>query len=192
MRTEILRDPEAARLEAAGLVRKVGDVPYKLGLDGDPGKLFAEGYGNCVRKHLYIASKLEDFDYSVTDIGIALFDWRSFRIPPGVINKLKDPIDTHPFLYVQNLGGKEIIIDVAWDLGMPEGFPVSFWDGIRSTGLGVKPIEIRREKYSLFKARASFFMAVNQVRGRIGQTRATPFNDAFNDWIGRGEKSLFS
>lgn len=179
------KNVEFARIEAIGLFTRVRDVPYKLGLDGNPAKLFLENRGNCVRKILYFAPKLSRLGYEVTGLGVAVFDWREFDIPGEIISKLKNPIDTHAFLYAKNLSGKEISLDPAWDLKMPNGFPKSIWDGENATDIGVNPISLSRKNLDIFKIRALLSVAAERTRAIAHLKGRTPFNDAFNNWLGR-------
>ena len=84
---------------------------------------------------------------------------------------------------MKNLEGKEILIDVTWDSGMPLEFPVSSWDGERSTAIGVIPLLTTRENYSLFRNRIALFGAVAKTRILVTGRKPTPFNDAFNKWV---------
>lgn len=162
------------------LFEKVRDIPYTLGLDGDPNKLFVENVGNCTRKHLYLVPRLQSLGYRIT-LGIAEFDWRELPIPSEITRLLKDPIDSHLFLYT-TFDGNETVVDATWDSGMPQGFAVNTWSGHENTQIGVPTIKIYRESYHLLKARALMGAAVRTLRQ---DRRPTPFNDAFNEWLHR-------
>lgn len=174
-------DKEIIFNRASEVFGKVRDIPYILGLDGNPNRLLVENVGNCTRKHLYLLPRLQALGYKVT-VGIAEFDWRELPIPIEITNLLKDPIDTHLFLYA-SLDGNETVVDATWDFGMPQGFPVNAWDGYNSTQIGVSPIKIHRENYQVLKARALASAARRSIRQ---DRKPTPFNHAFNNWLHRG------
>jgi len=180
---ELEKNPEIVKQEAVKLVNDVREIPFRMGMDGNPNKLVSEGYGNCVRKHLYLAPRLQNLGYQIAGIGIATFDWRKFNIPEEIISKLRDPIDSHTFLYLKNLEGKEILVDVTWNPEMPPGFPISSWDGEHSTAIGVTPLSITKENYDLFRNRVALFGVIRETRILVAGKKPTPFNDAFNKWI---------
>ncbi len=176
-------DREIIIRQASRLFTYVRDVHYMLGLNGDPKKLFIEHAGNCTRKHLFLLPRLQSLGYRVT-LGIAEFNWRDMPIPSNILSLLKDPIDTHLFLYVSR-GNDEIVLDASWDKGMPNEFVVNEWDGSNSTPLGVPAINIRKENYTLFRAHAVAGTSIGFIRDSLNRNRPTPFNDAFNNWLGR-------
>lgn len=182
---ERLVSQEEQRQEAVALYKKVRDVPYKLGLDGDPTKLFREGYGNCVRKLLYLAPRLGPLGYKVTGVGVAVFDWKELPIPKDITRLLRDSEDLHPFLYIKNHLGTEISLDASWDSKMPDDFRKLDWDGIDSTGLGVLHNHMFRESLGMVGIRVLLSLTAKEVRKVSGAKRDTPFNDAFNKWLGR-------
>jgi hypothetical protein len=158
------------------LFAQVRNIPYRLGLDGDPNKMVNEGVGNCTRKHLYLQPRLEQLGYKV-DIGIAVFDWRQLPIPNEIIFLLNDPIQAHMFLFVDSKP-----IDATWPPGIP-GFLSSQWDGINATPLGVSALEIIRFNPLVFKARSMASRTVDSFKKIADQRRPTPFNDTFNLWL---------
>lgn len=185
MQKERLSTQEGARQKAVLLFEKVREVPYKLGLDGDPTKLFRDGYGNCVRKLLYMAPRLGLLDYKVTSVGVAIFDWKDLRVPKATLRLLSDQYDLHPFLYIKNHNGEEIQIDNSWDSKMPEGFRKLNWDGESSTGIGVQPIDMYKENIGMLSVRVLMSVVAAGARKISGNKRDTPFNDAINKWLGR-------
>lgn len=174
------RNREIVAVEASRLFRAVREVPYVLGLDGDPNKLFVCNLGNCTRKHLWLLPQLQRLGYKVT-LGIAEFNWRDLPVPSGILDLLKDPIDTHLFLYA-SLDGNEMVVDATWDSGMPVGFFVNDWRGVDSTQVSVFALRIRRENYHFLRGRATLLAALSYLKPN---DRPTPFNDAFNHWLGR-------
>lgn len=175
------RNREIVAAEASRLFRTVRDVPYVLGVDGNPDKLLIDNLGNCTRKHLYLLPQLQALGYKVT-LGITEFDWRDLPIPPNILQLLKDPIDSHLFLYA-SLDGNEMIVDATWDSGMPEGFIINDWNGVNSTLIGVSALQVRKESYRVLQTRATLLTALSYLRPV--KNRPTPFNDAFNGWINR-------
>lgn len=175
-----VNDKETVFNSASEIFEKVRDIPYVLGLDGDPNKLLVENVGNCTRKHLFLVPRLQALGYKIT-LGIAGFDWRDLPIPHDVVNFLKDPIDTHLFLYAA-YDGNETVVDATWDSGMPQGFFVNVWNGYSHTQIGVPAIAIHRESYHILKTRALVSATMRSLR--LDQ-RPTPFNHAFNDWLHR-------
>lgn len=167
--------------EASKLFQTIRDVPYVLGLDGDPSKLFVDNLGNCTRKHLWLLPRLQKLGYAVT-LGIAEFDWRDLPVSPDILQLLEDPVDSHLFLYA-SLDGNEMTVDATWDSGMPTRFLVNDWNGINSTQIGVPALRVRRESYHVLHSRAALLKALSYLRPV--KNRPTPFNDAFNHWLGR-------
>lgn len=176
MSSERLALKEAGIKRGIDLFAQVRNIPYRLGLDGDPNKMMNEGVGNCTRKHLYLQPRLKELGYKV-DIGIAVFDWRELPIPNEIISLLNDPIDTHMFLFVDNKP-----VDATWPPGIPSFFS-NRWDGVNATLLGVAAIEIIRFNPLVFKARSTAARTVDFLRNRINWRRPTPFNNAFNSWL---------
>ena len=175
------RNREIIAAEAVQLFMRVRDIPYALGLDGNPNKLFVDSLGNCTRKHLYLIPGLQALGYKIT-LGIAEFNWRDLPVPPEVLQLLKNPVDSHLFLYA-SLDGNDMTVDATWDSGMPTGFLVNDWNGINSTQIGVPALRIRREDYHVLHSRAVLLKALSYLRPV--KNRLTPFNDAFNYWLGR-------
>lgn len=165
---------------ASQIFAEVRDVPYVLGLDGDFKKLLKENKGNCARKHLYLAHQLESLGYKIS-LGITQFDWRDLPIPQGVISLLKNPIDTHTFLFAEFKGYK-MRVDATWDTKMPVGFVPNKWDGLSQTQIAVMPLTLQRGNYKTLEARLSLGILIKDLR--MPKT-PTPFNDAFNFWLGR-------
>lgn len=174
------KNKEIVFAQAADIFERVKNIPYTLGLDGNPAKLFVENAGNCTRKHFYLADRLRALGYRV-GLGVAEFDWRNLPIPDKITKLLKNPIDSHSFLYV-SYAENEISVDATWDPNMPQGFIVNTWDGQNNTQIGVPIIRIYRENYQLIRAKALMGSVVRSVRH---DRKLTPFNDAFNEWLRR-------
>ncbi len=185
MSTDLLRykDKESVICEGRMQFAKVRNVPYVLGVDGNPNKLLDENKGNCTRKHLYLAGKLVQLGYKVS-LGVAVFDWEELPIPQEITGLLKDSTDTHLFLYA-SLDGKEDVVDATWDPQMPQGFKVNTWDGESPTQIGVPAKKIWREDFRLFQTKATVGQALRVIKNSLESKRPTPFNDAFNVWLGR-------
>lgn len=157
------------------------DIPFRLGLDGNPYKLLSENLGNCARKHFHLGSQLKKLGYKI-DLGVAEFDWRDLPIPPEITSLLKNPIDSHLFLYVTTPEGNHITLDATWNPDMPPGFTVNTWNGKDNTPIAVPVIKTYKEKYQRVRTKAlagSFKRSINPNQ------KPTPFNDAFNHWLGR-------
>ena len=168
---------------------QVRNIPYVLGLDGDPNKLLPESKGNCSRKDLYLASQLKELGFEVI-LGIAAFSLAELPIPQAFINLLANPIDSHMFLYVRHPSiGNYMRIDLTWDPELKtKKFPINEWDGIHTNELGVKAHTIRTENLKLFQTKALMRKVVNTLRTLNGnETKPTPFNDAVNNWLGRSK-----
>lgn len=165
------------------------NIPYVLGLDGDPNKLFLESKGNCSRKDLFLAQQLEDLGFDVM-LGIAVFSWAELPIPQAFIKLLANPNDSHMFLYARHKSvGQLTRIDPTWDPGLSKKqFPINEWDGIHSTPLGVKDHSIHTESLKIFQTKASIRKAISSLRMIKGNAqKPTPFNDAVNEWLGRSK-----
>ena len=182
-------DCEGAFSEAKALFTKVRDIPYVLGLDGNPNKLLSEYKGNCTRKHLYLANKLIPLGYKVS-LGVATFDWKELPIPNRITNLLKDSIDTHLFLYVA-LNGLENVVDATWDSQMPEGFIKNNWNGENSVPICVPVKNTWRENVNIFQTKALVGQLLRIIRNGFESKKPTPFNDAFNEWLERGRQERF-
>ena len=168
--------------EATSLFRQVRDIPYRLGLDGNPNKLFRENAGNCTRKHLRLIPDLVRLGYTVK-LGVTEFDWRELPVPSEILKLLRNPIDTHLFLYV-SLNGNEMKVDATWDSSLQSlGFKINDWNGYSSTDLGVRAQKIIISGYQILQLRTKFAPIFNLFRKN--KQEPTPFNDAFNTWLGR-------
>ena len=168
-------------IQSAGeLFKKIRDIPYALGEDGDIEGLLRDGKGGCARKHLYLLPRLQQLGYEV-DIGIAQFDWRDLPIPKEILVLLKQPIQHHMFLYV-GINSANIEIDATWDSGMKElGFPILNWDGVSPTGISVEGKNPRKQNLNVLKARSFISSSLQTFVKR--ENEPTPFNDAFNEWM---------
>ena len=182
MRPEGPLTDERIASEASAVFSRVRGVPYVMGLDGDPAKLFSENRGNCTRKHAHLAHRLQRLGYSV-QYGIATFDWRQLPIPQEILALLKDPVDTHLFLYTSR-DGIEVVVDATWDPEMPDGFASNTWDGRSSTQIAVSPLQITRTHPRVLEARALISSTFGRLK-RTVKSEPTPFNDAMNAWLGR-------
>ncbi len=176
---ETLKSPDLIQ-EAIELFTRVRNVPYRLGLDGNPNKLFSEGAGHCTRKHLYLLPRLKQLSYKV-EIGIALFDWRQLKIPNAIISLLKNPIQKHMFLFANNQ-----VVDATWHPGIP-GFTSNEWDGVNATPLGVPAIKIIKLNSTILKARALAGSLKRLITS--ADQEPTPFNDAFNFWLEKQQQN---
>jgi hypothetical protein len=167
---------------------QVRNIPYVLGLDGDPNKLMSDNKGNCTRKDLYLANQLEELGFDVI-LGIASFSWAELPIPQAFVDLLASPIDSHMFLYASHKSKNNQLtrIDPTWDPGLrKKKFPINDWDGVSSTPLGVKDHSIRTENLKLFWTKSAIRKIVNDLRILNGnKPKPTPFNDAVNNWLGR-------
>lgn len=168
--------------EASAFFTRARNVPYIMGLDGDPLKLFTENRGNCTRKHAYLSHELQGLGYQI-QYGVALFDWRDLPIPYELLSLLKDPLDTHLFIYVSR-DGREVTVDATWDPEMPVGFPSNSWDGQNSTPIAVPPLRVTRIHPRLLEARALISSTLGQLKRKVIPS-STPFNDAMNSWFNR-------
>lgn len=166
---------------------EVRDIPYVLGLDGDPAKLRIENMGNCTRKCLDLAPRLAREKYDVL-LALVAFTW--VDVVPHFAHLLADPTDTHMCLKVRPPDHASwVFVDPAWDPQMAHyGFPVSEWDGVSDTGIGVIPRDtIKTESVTVFRAKGILRETATLLRGQSkNRSKPTPFNDAVNGWLGRG------
>ena len=166
---------ENIQQNAASIFTRVRDIPYVLGTQN-----------NCTNKHFYLLPKLKQLGYKI-EIGIAQFNWQDLSpIPKEITALLKDPIDVHLFLYAKR-NSAEMIVDASWDPGMPDGFQINSWDGCNQTVIGVPALSIHRVSYHLLSARVSLGRLLRKML--TDQPKPTPFNDAFNAWLGRANLS---
>lgn len=173
---------ERIQEEAAQIFTRVRNIPYVLGTKGDATSLLRDNKGHCTSKHFYLLPKLRQLGYK-TKIGIATFDWRDMpQIPKEITSLLHDPIDKHLFLFAQR-NNREMVVDASWDPGMPEGFPINSWNGYDQTKIGVPYLSIQRYAYPVLTARVTVSSALHKIF--TTHSKPTPFNDAFNEWIGR-------
>lgn len=171
-------------LSAPELFQNVRDIPYVLGADDKPEDVFSDNFGGCTRKHLYLAPRLKQLGYRV-EIGIARFDWRELPIPKDILALLKQPIQYHMFLYV-NQKGNRFIADAIWDKEMCQrGFPLMEWDDQNFSLLGVKPISLTTYNLPVLRFRSLVSETINRFKSLANGPMETPFNDAFNSWLGR-------
>ena len=171
-------------LPAPQLYVKVRDVPYVLGAEGKHDTLLEDNFGGCTRKHLFLALRLKQMGYKA-DIGIALFDWRELPIPGDILNLLKQPIQYHMFLF-SNRGGEDFVVDATWDKEMQKlGFPVFEWDESSQSNLGVKAISIHKQNLFVLRSRSIVSSSLKSITVTLKGKQDTPFNDAFNNWLGR-------
>lgn len=173
-------------LSAQELFTLVRDIPFVLGVEGKPEELIRDNCGGCARKHLFLAPRLRKIGYKV-DIGIAQFDWRELPILVDILSLLKQPIQYHMFLYL-NKNGIRSIVDAIWDKVMSEkGFPLLEWNNGNETEIAVKPIKIGRVNLPVLQVRSLVSQSLNNVKELIHGPQKTPFNDAFNNWLGRSQ-----
>jgi hypothetical protein len=175
--------------KAVNAFYQVRNIPYVLGLDGDPNKLLPESKGNCSRKDLYLASQLKELGFEVV-LGIAAFSWAELPIPQAFINLLANPVDSHMFLYVRHPSNNNYMrIDPTWDPELKaKKFPINEWDGLHTNELGVNAFAIHTENLKLFETKALLRKIVNTLRALNGhEAKPTPFNDAVNNWLGRSK-----
>ncbi|MDO9027376.1 MAG: hypothetical protein Q7U68_00715 [Candidatus Roizmanbacteria bacterium] len=171
-------------LSAQELFTLVRDIPFVLGAEGKPETLIRDNCGGCTRKHLFLAPRLKRIGYQV-DIGIAQFDWRKLPITDDILLLLKKPIQYHMFLYLSK-NGINTIVDVTWDKGMSEkGFPLLEWSNGGGTEIAVSPIKISRVNLPILQVRSLVSQSLNNIKELIDGPQKTPFNDAFNNWLGR-------
>jgi len=184
----ILEQTEGTKetLSAQELFTLVRDIPFVLGVDGKPETLIRDNCGECTRKHLFLAPRLRKIGYKV-DIGLAQFDWRELPIPNDILLLLKQPIQYHMFLYLKK-NGISTVVDATWDKDMIEkGFPLVEWSDSGEMKLAVRPINICAINLPVLQARSVVSQSINNVKKLIHGPQKTPFNDAFNNWLGRSE-----
>ena len=170
-------------VEGALLFSKVRDVPFVLGSQGNTEALLQDNRGCCSRKHLFLLPRLKGIGYKV-GIGIAVFDWRDLSIPFEIISLLRNPIQYHMFL-IANGEREEFLVDAAWDkeMHMKHGFRLIEWDE-QNTTLGVDPLRSFRISSLELKFRSKVSAIMNERKAGHNLV-PTPFNDAFNNWLGR-------
>jgi hypothetical protein len=167
--------------EASRLFATVRDVPYILGVDGNPANLLTQRLGNCTRKHLFLAPKLVQLGFDV-QLHVASFNWRDLPIPEEVTSQSADPTDTHLFLTATR-NGNEMIVDATWDSDMPDGFAVNSWDGTNQTTLGVPALSVAPVSYQALYSRVMLGSVARYFRSSTPELG--PFSQAFNSWIER-------
>jgi hypothetical protein len=172
---------ETEQFQAIDLFTQIRDVPYALGADGDIESILADNQGGCTRKHMYLMPKLKKLGYRV-ELGISQFDWRNLPIPPKILELLKQPIQYHMFLYVN-----DVEVDATWDVGMKHlGFPVYEWDGRLATGLTIIGENPKKRNFTILKCRSVASSVLKQISGK--STEITPFNNALNQWLSNNRK----
>ncbi|MBI4973372.1 hypothetical protein HZC27_02050 [Candidatus Roizmanbacteria bacterium] len=182
------REDTTERLSPRELFTLVRDIPYKLA-GGDPEALIRDNHGECTRKHLFLAPRFRKLGYKV-DIGLAIFDWRDLPIPSEILALLQSPIQHHMFLYAEK-DGRRSIIDATWDKKMSErGFPLIDWQDEGNMNLAVNSNHVKIVHLPILQARAFISQSIKNVKGIANDPPKTPFNDAFNDWLGRGTNSM--
>jgi hypothetical protein len=167
--------------EASRLFTTVRDIPYILGVDGNPANLLTQKLGNCTRKHLFLAPKLAQLGFDV-GLHVATFDWRDLPIPKEITSLSADPTDTHLFLTATR-NGEQMIVDATWDSDMPEGFAINDWDGTNQTALGVPALSVTTVSYQALYSRVMVGSVARYFRGSTPELG--PFSQAFNSWIAR-------
>ena len=171
---------------ASELFIKVRDVPYILGVEGKTETLLEDNFGGCTRKHLFLLPRLKQMGYEVK-IGIAQFDWRELPIPKDILNLLKQPVQYHMFLFL-NKKTKSFMADATWDKEMNKfGFPLTEWDESNQLNLGIKPISVDKQNLFLLQSRSFVSESIKTLNNILRVKHNTPFNDAFNNWLGRGK-----
>lgn len=171
-------------LSARELFTLVRDIPFFLGVDSTPESLIKDNKGGCTRKHLFLAPRLKEMGYKV-NIEIARFDWRELPIPDKILSLLKQPIQYHMFLYL-NKDGRSTIVDATWDKEMgKKGFPLNEWNDHNEMKLCINPIDLHRTALPVLQVRSLVSESIKKVTGLLYGPQKTPFNDAFNRWLGR-------
>lgn len=168
---------------AAALFSKVRDVPFFLGPQGSSETLFQDNRGCCSRKHFFLLPRLKEIGYKV-GIGIAVFDWRDLPIPAEILSLLRNPVQYHMFLITNGEKG-EFFVDATWDkeMHMKHGFRLIELDE-QNTVLGVDPLRSFRISSLELRLRSKVSDILNARKAGHNQV-PTPFNDAFNSWLGR-------
>lgn len=178
------REDTIERLSPRELFTLVRDIPYRLA-GGDPETLMKDYHGECTRKHLFLAPRFRNLGYKV-DIGLAIFDWRDLPIPPEILSLLRSPIQHHMFLFAEKYGRRSIV-DATWDKEMSKrGFPFIEWQDNGDMSLAVNSNHIKIVHLPILQARAFVSQSIKNVRQIAYGPLKTPFNDAFNNWLGRG------
>jgi len=175
---------------AVKLVRDIQQIPFRMGLDGDPHKLTGEQAGNCLRKSLFLAHKLPDHGFEVVGFEATPFDWRDLPIPRDIVGKLKDPTDTHVALHVTQPPHPDVMrLDIAFDPSMSRlGFPIYEWDGTASMPIAVQPTGPSVMQSAAFlEPRVALSTLRTTIEKALGHERPKPFSDAFNAWLARGK-----
>ena len=167
----------------SSLFSKVRDVPFVLGAQGNSETLFQDNRGCCSRKHLFLLPRLKERGYKV-GIGIAVFDWRDLPISIEVLSLLRNPIQYHMFLITNGEKGK-FLVDATWDkeMCMKHGFRLIEWDE-QNTTLGIDPLRSFKISSLELKFRSKV-STILSARKEGNNHILTPFNDAFNNWLGR-------
>lgn len=177
----IAQQKEINMREAARLSARVRDIPYALGTGGNVDRLLENKAADCADKHLFLRKKLQELGYKV-ELGMAQFDWRNLPIPEDILSLLKQPVQHHLFLYT-GFEKAENILDVTFDQGMKHlGFSIFDWDGSSPTDLTVKAIKISKIKPIVLDTRSFISSKIKQLKHLNNEP--TPFNDAFNAWLG--------
>lgn len=159
--------------ERVRLFRLVRDIPYRIGLSRDDSDYC------CMTKAPLLQTLLGTIGIKSRRI-YCRFLWKDSRVPQAIIKKSPLPDCLHEYLEVFVPEKKKwVVADPTWDAGLKAaGFPVSNWNGVAATVLGVKPVKfysprksdaIREqiEGYSsaewdkFFKQNRAFFKAIN-------------------------------
>jgi hypothetical protein len=159
--------------ERINLFRTVRDIPYHIGLSQDDSDY------SCMAKSPLLQKLFETIRIKSRRM-YCRFLWKDSKLPQAILAKSPLPDCLHEYLEVFVPEKKKwIVVDATWDSGLKSaGFPVSNWNGVSPTPLGVKPVKfysprksdaIREqiEGYStaewnkFFKQNRAFFKAMN-------------------------------
>ncbi len=120
--------------KAVEYFNEIRDIPYSTPLS------LQEANCCCTGKNLLLLNKLRGIGYDAR-WRVCSFKWSELDSPEEVTTAPHEDESTHAYLEFF-VDGAWRVVDATWDSPLKGYLPVTGWDGISATPIGVNPIEI--------------------------------------------------
>jgi hypothetical protein len=156
--------------------QKIRDIPFRIALS--PG----ESSDDCLGKADRLFKIFKDYGYAVR-YRVCKIKWSTLNLPEEVTKMPHDDNCSHTYLEVK-IDGQWKIIDVTWDSGLKNFFPVNEWDDKPDNKLAIPCLECLSPEESLeYIKRITTNEAIIADLEENGQ-----FYKAMNEWLEKCRK----